>query len=113
MIGSPLLAYWIHTPHPFLIQFTENFGIRYYGLAYLLGFAVGGWLFHRYHRAGRTTLDGAASGDLMIALVIGVMAGGRLGFFLLYQPEVLFSRPLAFFQVWAGGMASHANEAAV
>lgn len=107
MSGLPLLAYWVHTPHPFLIQFTENIGVRYYGLAYLLGFVVAGWIFRRYHRAGRTPLTPAASTDLMVALVLGVIVGGRLGFFLLYQPEVLFSHPLAFFQVWAGGMASH------
>ena len=107
MTGLPLLAYWVHTPHPFLIQFTENIGIRYYGLAYLLGFVAAAWLFRLYHRAGRTPLDANASMDLMVALVIGVIVGGRLGFFLLYQPEVIFSRPLAFFQVWEGGMASH------
>ena len=104
---SPILAFWVHTPHPFLIQFSENIGIRYYGLAYLLGFLVGGWLLRRYYRAGRTPLDTQGSTDLMVALVLGVIVGGRLGFFLLYQPEVLLSNPIAFFQVWAGGMASH------
>lgn len=113
MTGLPLFAFWVHTPHPFLIQFTENIGIRYYGLAYLLGFVVAAWLFRRYHRAGRTPLDPNTSADLMIALVLGVIVGGRLGFFLLYQPEVLFSNPLAFFQVWAGGMASHGGFAGV
>jgi len=107
MTGLPLLAFWVHTPHPFLIQFTDNIGIRYYGLAYLLGFVVAGWLFRRYYRAGRTPLDPTTSADLMVALVLGVIVGGRLGFFLLYQPEELFKHPLAFFQVWAGGMASH------
>ena len=33
------LAYWVHHLDPFLIRFSENFGIRYYGLAYVLGFA--------------------------------------------------------------------------
>jgi len=107
MIGQPLLAFWVHTPHPFLIQFTETIGIRYYGLAYLLGFVVAGWLFRRYYASGRTPLDPIAAMDLMVALVLGVIVGGRLGFFLLYQPDVLFSRPLALFQVWEGGMASH------
>ena len=30
--------HWVHSLDPFLFQFTENFGIRYYGLAYALGF---------------------------------------------------------------------------
>ena len=70
MPASALLAFIEHRPTPFLIQFSENFGIRYYGLAYLLGFVGAGWLFRRYYRAGRTPLDPDASMDLMVALVI-------------------------------------------
>ena len=34
------LAYWTHDLSPFLIQFGDNLGIRYYGLAYMLGLSV-------------------------------------------------------------------------
>jgi len=101
-------AIWVHTPHPFLVQFTETLGIRYYGLAYLLGFVFGAWMFRRYYRAGRTPLDPAASMDLMLALVIGVMVGGRLGSYLLYDGWRSFGEdPLGIFKVWKCGMASH------
>ena len=50
------LAYWIHDLSPFLVRFGENFGLRWYGLAYLAGFVGAGWLLRRYHRAGRSTL---------------------------------------------------------
>jgi phosphatidylglycerol:prolipoprotein diacylglycerol transferase len=101
------LAFWVHTPHPFLIQFSENSGIRYYGLAYLLGFVGGFWLLHRYHRAGRSPFNTNAVSDLMTYIVFGVLLGGRLGYFLLYTPELLFTDPLAIFKVWDGGMSSH------
>ena len=32
-------AFWVHNLDPFLVRFGENVGIRYYGVAYLLGFA--------------------------------------------------------------------------
>lgn len=102
-----LLGYWTHDWDPFLIQFSENYGIRYYGISYLLGFAVAGWLFVRYWKAERSQLPPAKISDLMIALIVGVMIGGRLGSFLLYQPEQLWRDPLSFFRVWEGGMASH------
>ena len=42
---------------PFLLRFPDNplgiEGIRYYGLAYLLGFLGAWWLFRIYNRAGR------------------------------------------------------------
>ena len=105
---TPLpLAQWVHTPHPFLIRFGENFGIRYYGLAYLLGFVAAAWLLHRYHRTGRSPLGTDAIWDLMTWLIAGVLIGGRLGYFLFYQPGTLLTEPLALFKVWDGGMASH------
>lgn len=102
-----LLAYWVHDLDPFLVQFTENFGIRYYGLAYLLGFFAAVWLLHRYARAGRSQLPANKVADLMVALVIGTLVGGRLGHFIFYQPQMLLHDPLSIVRVWEGGMASH------
>jgi phosphatidylglycerol---prolipoprotein diacylglyceryl transferase len=107
MFGRLPLAHWVHTPHPFLIQFSENIGIRYYGLAYLMGFVGAGWLLYRYHQKGRSKLDTSAIFDLMTCLVAGVIAGGRLGYFLLYKFDALIHDPLVLFRVWEGGMASH------
>ncbi len=100
-------AYWVHDLSPFLIRFTDTFGLRYYGLAYMLGFLTGFWLLNRYARAGRSRLPAAQIGDFMMVIIIGVLLGGRLGHFLLYQTSALRTDPLAFFRVWEGGMASH------
>ncbi len=101
------LAYWVDNFSPFLIRFSDNFGIRYYGLAYILGFLAGGWLLWRCARAGRALLPAAKVPDLMTAVVLGVLIGGRLGYFLLYGLGTLARDPLAIFRVWEGGMASH------
>jgi phosphatidylglycerol:prolipoprotein diacylglycerol transferase len=103
----PSLATLVIYPHPFLIRFSETAGIRYYGLAYLGGFLIALWLFRKYHAAGRTPLTPAAGYDLMLALVLGVIVGGRVGYFVLYQPQTLLADPLALLRVWEGGMASH------
>ncbi|MEY4939650.1 MAG: hypothetical protein RIQ93_1385 [Verrucomicrobiota bacterium] len=100
-------AYWVHQPTPFLGPHWGNFGIRYYGLAYVLGFLAAGWLFIRYTRRQRSPLPVEAIPDLMMAIVAGVMLGGRLGSFLFYHPWQLVEDPLSFFRVWEGGMASH------
>lgn len=102
-----LLAYWHHDLSPFAIRFSENIGIRWYGVAYALGFLGAAWLLTRYARAGRSQLPEAKVWDFIIVIVFGVMLGGRLGFYLLYQPESLTRDPLGFFRVWEGGMASH------
>jgi phosphatidylglycerol---prolipoprotein diacylglyceryl transferase len=101
------LAFWVHNLSPFLGPHWGNFGIRYYGLTYVIGFVVAGWLLLRYARAGRSQLPAAKVADLIVANVVGVMLGGRIGSFLLYHPEQLIHDPLSFFRVWEGGMASH------
>jgi phosphatidylglycerol:prolipoprotein diacylglycerol transferase len=100
-------AYWVHDFSPFLIKFTENFGIRYYGLAYLLGFLSAAGLLVLYERRGRSAFGFNAVTDLITAIVFGVLLGGRLGYFFLYQIDLLRADPFAVFRVWEGGMASH------
>ncbi|HZP60759.1 MAG TPA: prolipoprotein diacylglyceryl transferase [Opitutaceae bacterium] len=101
------LAYWVHDLSPFLIRFSDHFGIRYYGVAYLLGFLIGGGLLWKYARVGRSLLPEAKVPDLITAVVLGVLIGGRLGYFLFYGLGALGRDPLAIFRVWEGGMASH------
>lgn len=113
MKSSGTSSYWVHDLSPFVVRFSDSFGIRYYGLAYVLAFVIAALLLHFYWRAGRSSLNPRAQSDLMMAVVIGVMVGGRLGYFLLYSPMTLRREPLAIFRVWDGGMASHGGFAGV
>ncbi len=103
------LAYWQHEFTPFVpfLRFTETIGVRWYGLAYVLGFVGGAWFFQRCARAGRSQLPAEKAWDFIVVLVAGVMIGGRLGSFLFYHPTDLIHDPLSLFRVWEGGMASH------
>jgi phosphatidylglycerol:prolipoprotein diacylglycerol transferase len=104
-------SYWVHDLSPFLVRFPDNplgvDGIRYYGLAYLAGF-VGAWLLLRlYHKQGKFLIDADARATLMTATIIGVLAGGRLGYMLMYDLAAFLENPLLVFRVDQGGMASH------
>ncbi len=104
---STPLAHWVHDLDPILVQFTETIAIRWYGLAYVAGFLVALGLLIIYERRGRSSLNRAERENLFIALVIGVMAGGRFGYVLLYDTQRFLGDPLVLFRVWEGGMASH------
>lgn len=82
--------------------------VRWYGLMYLVGFAVSFWL-GRWRitraKAGRVTL--AALDDLLFFGVLGVVLGGRLGYVLFYKPAYYFLHPLDIPAVWHGGMSFH------
>jgi len=101
------LAYFVDQFSPYLGPHWGRVGLRYYGLAYALGFLAGAWLLIYYAQRGRSRLPAALVADFMVALAIGTLAGGRLGYLLLYSPAELFHQPLVVFQVWDGGMASH------
>ncbi|BAM02528.1 prolipoprotein diacylglyceryl transferase [Phycisphaera mikurensis] len=105
----------LHTLSPFLIEFPAGFpipGIRWYGLAYAFGFVAGWLLVRRVAAAGKTPLSVADAADFAVATAIGVMAGGRVGYALFYDPAMLwtFTRSVPFWELLAiqrGGMASH------
>lgn len=100
-------AFWVHDLDPVLWQITDTLAIRWYGLAYLAGFLFAFGMLYFYWRRGHSPLGPAALESMALAMILGVVVGGRLGYFVLYAPEVIFRNPLAFFMVWEGGMASH------
>lgn len=106
----PTPGFWVHDLDPFLIQFPEGWpleGIRWYGMAYLAGFAFGAWMLSLYYKKNRSPLDSDAQSNFMIALVIGVLVGARLGYMLFYAWDAFIASPLSVIQVWNGGMSSH------
>ena len=103
---------YVHNIDPFAIQFTETFGIRWYGLAYLAGFILGGMVMQLLVKRGTSPLTKDHVWDFITAVAIGTLAGGRLGYAIFYAPELLidFSASFPFWGVLAvhkGGMASH------
>lgn len=107
---SPTPGFWVHDLDPFLVRFPEGWaleGIRWYGLAYLAGFIFGAIMLSVYYKKNKSPLDSDAQSNFMIALIIGVLVGGRLGYMLFYAWNSLVANPLSVFRVWEGGMASH------
>lgn len=101
-------AWAVHQWSPFLVEFGRGFGIRWYGLAYVLAFAAGFWILRHLARRGVGSVPESQVGDFITwAAIFGVMLGGRAGNFLFYHPQEFLADPLSFFQIWKGGMASH------
>jgi phosphatidylglycerol:prolipoprotein diacylglycerol transferase len=103
-----MFAYYIHDLNPFLIQFTETWGIRYYGLAYLLAFVVGYFLYRRLAEKGYSDLRPDQVGDFIFGgALFGVILGGRIGYMLFYNLSEFLADPLVFFRLNEGGMSAH------
>lgn len=82
--------------------------VHWYGVMYLLGFAIAWFLGQRRVRAGRLPgVDANAFGDLMFYGMLGVVLGGRIGYILFYDLHTYFEHPLQVFKIWEGGMSFH------
>jgi phosphatidylglycerol:prolipoprotein diacylglycerol transferase len=103
--------YWVHDLSPFLIEFPTTIfgieGIRYYGVAYLLGFFAVWYFLKICEQKGKLSLNAKDRSDLMTYLILGVLIGGRLGYVLFYDFQDFIKNPFLFFRIDQGGMASH------
>lgn len=87
-------------------------GVRWYALGYIVGIIFAWWVLSSL--AKRPDLWGQNKApfsnddvdDFIFYATLGILLGGRLGYVLFYQPEML-SDPLSILKVWEGGMASH------
>lgn len=83
--------------------------VRWYALAYIAAFIVG-YLLFQYLMARPTSqikLSKKQLDDLLTAVILGVILGGRLGYVLFYNLPFFLANPLEIFAVWHGGMSFH------
>lgn len=85
--------------------------VRWYGLMYVVGFVCAQAILTRLAQRGFFPVPPAAAGDLVFYCIFGVLLGGRTGYALFYDQELL--NPLEFVQVWRGGLAFHGGLAGV
>ena len=103
-----MLAYYIHDLSPFVLRFSENYGVRWYGLAYVAAFFIGILIVRRLSQLGYCDIPPQKVSDFIIGgAIFGVLFGGRLGYMLFYDLQNFLSHPLIFFRVMDGGMSAH------
>ena len=91
---------------PVIVSFG-NFQIRWYSLAYVLGFLIGLYLIKKINKKHITPLKNKQIDDFFVWAVIGVIIGGRLGYFIFYQTSSIIINPISIFFIWQGGMSFH------
>jgi len=83
--------------------------LRWYGVMYVIAFVLGSWiaatLLARYQRVRGLNQKGLE--DLLFWVILGVIAGGRVGYILFYNLPYYLQNPLELLAVWKGGMSFH------
>ena len=81
--------------------------IRWYSLAYILGLILGLIIMKRLNKINGNVVRTNQLDNFFIWAVIGIIIGGRLGYVLFYQTNLVLKNPIYIFEIWNGGMSFH------
>jgi phosphatidylglycerol:prolipoprotein diacylglycerol transferase len=91
------LFWWQHLPEhmdPVILQ-IGSFKLQYYGLMYIVAFAITyGLATYRLRREDRFQIDEEQLQGLMTAMILGLIVGARLGYVLFYNFSYYLHHPL-------------------
>lgn len=99
-----MLSAVVWNADPVLFSFGP-FAVRWYGLAFAVGFTVGYSLVARMFRH-----EGAPEkwlGSLLAYVVVATIIGARLGHVFFYEWDYYSVHPEKILRIWEGGLASH------
>lgn len=91
---------------PILFQLGP-FAVRWYGLAYVAGLALGGLVVARLDSRWRMGLSRDQILDILIGAVLGLLIGARVGYAVAYGGMDFITHPLRVLAIWDGGMSFH------
>lgn len=90
------------------VAFTVGpFSVRWYGIAYVLGFLGAGALMYLTARRWKLRFSEEALLTVALCVIVGVVLGGRLGYVLFYGNGYYFQHPLEILAFNQGGMSFH------
>jgi len=112
-------GHWFSYPHidPVAIHIHGDFGIRWYGLSYVIGALLVYLQLQSKSSRARTGLTVEQAQEFIVYTMIGIIIGGRL-FFLVadmltplsaggHSLDYYLANPLQIIAIWTGGMAFH------
>ncbi|MEG1539017.1 MAG: prolipoprotein diacylglyceryl transferase [Muribaculaceae bacterium] len=79
--------------------------IRWYGLAFAIGFLIGYEIVSRIYK--HEGVPESWMGSLFVYVVIATIIGSRLGHVFFYEWDYYSQNPIEIFKIWEGGLASH------
>ena len=91
---------------PVIVSFGP-LAIRWYSLAYIAGILFGWWYIRRQTLKPGAPMSAAHIDDFITWAIVGVIAGGRLGYVLFYNLPFYISNPVEALKLWDGGMSFH------
>lgn len=97
-----------HDFDPFIFRIYGDFGIRWYSLAYILGFVLVRWYLARAARAGEIrNLDEDGVDRFVVWSLIAALLGARVFHVFVFEFDRYGLDPARWIAVWRGGLSFH------
>ena len=93
---------WNINPEIFHIGFLS---IRWYGMLFAAAFLFGFMIFQKFFK--KENVPAELLDSLLIYMMVGTVAGARLGHCFFYDFDYYIANPFEILMVWKGGLASH------
>ena len=81
--------------------------VRWYGLAYILGFACAAFVIARVSKRWRVSIDADSLMTVLLGVIIGVILGARLFYCVFYGNGYYWAHPAEVLAFSQGGMSFH------
>jgi phosphatidylglycerol---prolipoprotein diacylglyceryl transferase len=92
---------------PVALPLPGPLDVRWYGLGYLIGFTAAYLILRKLAREGFLAVTEEAVGDLLFALILGLILGARIGYILFYDFASFAENPARIIRLWEGGLSFH------
>ena len=82
------------------------FTLKWYSLAYITGILAGWWYLLKLLDQPGAPMARRHADDLVFYATLGIILGGRIGYIIFYQPQMILE-PISMLRLWDGGMSFH------
>ncbi len=93
---------YLHYPSWLRPEIFAGFPIRWYSLMYIVAFSIAYWLFQKQHKA-EPFLSKESIENMFFSGILGLLLGARLFYVLVYNFDMLLSRPWMILWPFDGG----------
>lgn len=81
--------------------------VRWYGLMYVVGFLIGGFILTKLTKEGFLQISAKKIDSLATHIIVGMFLGARIAYVFIYNWDYYSNHLVEFFSVWKGGLSFH------
>lgn len=100
-------SHYVHSIDPVIFSLGENIQIRWYGLMYVIGFIISGYLFKVLVKDNFFKVTEAKIDSLITTMIVCMFIGARFFYVFIYNWDYYSVNMMELLSVWKGGLSFH------